>query len=110
MSRGNKPSNKCRASTDIHHKHNGNIRRVQEALRNKVVYSQDPYKYAINLTNKKFTGNDFKLLNKNLNFVPNPGKLSKNNFTKYKNIFYCHVILKSHFGRHRTNTIHGIQK
>ena len=104
MSGGNKPSynkipmSKCRPSTDIHRKHHGNFRRVQETLRNKVAYSQDPYKYALNLTNKKFARNDFKLLNNNLNFVPNPGKLNKNNFTKVKKIFYRRVILKSHFG------------
>ena len=33
-----------------------------------------------------------------MNFVPNPGKLNKNNFLKDKNKFYRRIILKSHFG------------
>ena len=52
----------------------------------------------MNLTNKKFTSNDFKLLNKNLNFIPNPGKYNKTTFNKHKNTFYRRVILKSYFG------------
>ena len=37
----------------------------------------DPYEYVINLTKKQFTKNEYKLLNKNLNYIPNPGKPNK---------------------------------
>ena len=37
----------------------------------------DPKKQVINLTQKKFYKEDFSLLNENMNFVPNPGKLNK---------------------------------
>ena len=37
-------------------------------------------------------------MNKNLNFVPEPGKYNKNNFHKDKTTFYRSTILKAHFG------------
>ena len=42
--------------------------------------------------------NDFKLLNKNLNFIPNPGRYNKYTFEKDTNAFFRSTILKSHFG------------
>ena len=45
-----------------------------------------------------FTYHEFKLLNRNLNFIPNPGKYNTNKFEEDKNRFIRSIILKSHFG------------
>ena len=59
---------------------------------------EDPNKYVINLTKKPFTKNQFKLLNKNLNFVPNPGKPNQKDFNNDTNKYFRRIILKGHFG------------
>ena len=53
----------------------------------------------INLSGKTFSFFDFKLLNKNLNFVPHPGNYNKNKFDKEVDHFLRNIILKSHFGK-----------
>ena len=45
-----------------------------------------------------FTKNEFKLLNKNLNFIPNPGKPNQKNFKNDADNFYRRIILRAHFG------------
>ena len=66
--------------------------------------------YVVNLTEKKFTYHDFKLLNKNLNFVPNPGKFNTNDFKKDREAFYRRIILKSHFGNSEPEAYKGYKK
>ena len=88
----------CRTGNDFHQQHYGNFSRIQKTIRKTTTYRTDPLGYVINLTNKYFTYNDFKLLNKNLNFVPNPGIYNKHVFEKDKNTFFHRMMLKSHFG------------
>ena len=57
----------------------------------------------INLSGKTFSFFDFKLLNKNLNFVPHPGNYNKNKFDKEVDHFLRNIILKSHFGKSSYN-------
>ena len=52
--------------------------------------TKDPNNYVINLTKKSFSKNEFKLLNKNLNYVPNPGKPNKKDFKNDTNNFFKH--------------------
>ena len=66
--------------------------------------------YVVNLTEKKFTYHDFKLLNKNLNFIPNPGKFNKNIFKKDRETFYRRIMLKSHFGNSEPEPYMGYKK
>ena len=58
----------------------------------------DPYNYVINLSGKPFHKNEYKLLQKNLNFVPNPGKPNKKDFQNDTKNYFRRVILKAHFG------------
>ena len=44
------------------------------------------------------TYHEFKLLNRNLNFIPNPCKYNSNKFEEDKNRFIRSMILKSYFG------------
>ena len=50
----------------------------------------------INLTQKKFSRKTFKLLNKNLNFVPAPNKINQKELNKLEE-FYRRIKLKFHF-------------
>ena len=52
----------------------------------------------MNLTEKTFTYNEFKLLNKNLNFCPRPGNFNKNELNTDLLKFYRNLKLKAHFG------------
>ena len=58
---------------------------------------EDPNKYVVNLTNKTFHKDDFSLLNKNLNFVPNPGSHNKKIFNEDLEKYFRRIILKAHF-------------
>ena len=51
----------------------------------------------VNLTEKKFKKDDFSLLRKNLNFVPNPGKHNKKIFSEDLDKYFRRIILKAHF-------------
>ena len=103
-------STERRTGINIHHKHHEHLRRIQKTLHNTATYKHDPLGYVVNLTDKKFTKNDFKLLNKNLNFTPNPGKYNKTTFNKHKNTFYRRVILKSYFGDTEPEPYMGYKK
>ena len=67
----------------------------------------DPFGYVSNLTKIYFTYYDFKLLNKHLNFIPNPGRCNTNTFEKDKNTFFRNMILKSHFGNNQNRNYAG---
>ena len=56
------------------------------------------YGNVINLTKKQFTKDQYKLLNKNLNYIPNPGKPNTKDFNNDKDNFYRRIILRAHFG------------
>ena len=58
---------------------------------------EDPNKQVINLTQKKIHKDDFSLLNKNMNFVPNPGKPNKKIFNEDLEKYFRRIILKAHF-------------
>ena len=57
----------------------------------------DPEGNAINLSTKSFNRDVFKLLNKNLNFVPMQKYFNKTKFFNGINSFYQRIKLKAHF-------------
>ena len=75
-------------------------------------YHDDPFGNVLNLTQGQFTYNEFKLLNKKLNFIPNPGSYNTHNFQKDAESFFRNVILRSHFGNeeNRQQTQHKFNK
>ena len=48
------------------------------------------------MSEKTFTYNEFKLLNKDLNFCPTPEKYNKSKYTKDINDFIRRIKLKAH--------------
>ena len=61
----------------------------------------------INLSKKKLSKNEYKLLNKNLNFVPNPGKPSKKDLDSDINAYFRRIMLKAHFGSNNQQEYEG---
>ena len=59
---------------------------------------EDPEGYVINLTKKPFYATDYKLLGKNLNFVPTSGKPNKKDFQNDIEKYLRRVVLRAHFG------------
>ena len=68
---------------------------------------EDPKKYVINLTKKTFHKDDFSLLNKNLNFIPNPGSHNKKIFNEDLEKYFRRIILKAHFKNSPRNEYEG---
>ena len=50
---------------------------IQQAIKSKIRYKSDPSGNVINISKYSFSLDTFKLLNKNLNFVPTPKKHNK---------------------------------
>ena len=48
-----------------------------------------------------FSYYEFKLLNRNLNFIPNPGKYNAHKLEEDKNKFIRSILLKSYFGKEK---------
>ena len=58
---------------------------------------EDPFKQVINLTQKRFKKNEFKLLNKNLNFCPRPFQYNTKKLNDDLLRFFRTLKLKAHF-------------
>ena len=63
----------------------------------------------MNLTKKTFTYHESKLLNRNLNFIPNPGKYNTKDLEDDKNNFARSIILRSYFGNNTDKKIDPYQ-
>jgi hypothetical protein len=76
----------------------GNYKRLRQAVNNTVKHESDPFGQVINLSNFKFTVNEYKLLGYNLNFVPTPETINKNELLHDIKRFNRRIKLRSHFG------------
>ena len=56
---------------------NRNAIGIQQAIKSKIRYEPDPSEHVINLSKHSFSLDAFKILNKNLNFVPTPKRYNK---------------------------------
>ena len=69
----------------------------------KILFQSYPAGHVISLSNKSFTKDVCKLLNKNLNFVPTEKNFDKKTFDKEINSFYRRIKLKPHFKEAASN-------
>ena len=69
----------------------------------KILFQSYPAGHVISLSNKSFTKDVCKLLNKNLNFVPAEKNFDKKTFDKEINSFYRRIKLKPHFKEAASN-------
>ena len=63
--------------TYLYPANNGNTIGIQQTIKSKIINKSDPSGHVINLSKHSFSLNIFKLLNKNLNFVPTPKNYNK---------------------------------
>ena len=75
-----------------------NTKKLRKSLQKTRKYLEDPLGNVINLTKKLFTYHEFKLLNRNLNFIPDPGRYNAKDLEEDKNKFIRNIILRSYFG------------
>ena len=76
----------------------GNTKTIRKSLQETRRYHDDPLGNIVNLSKKTFTYYVFKLLNKNLNFIPNPGNYNSHDLQTDTNNFIRTVIFRAHFG------------
>ena len=63
--------------TYLYPANNGNTIGIQQTIKSKIINKSDPSGHVINLSKHSFSLDTFKLLNKNLDFVPTPKKYNK---------------------------------
>ena len=76
---------------------NGDTIGIQRAIKSKIRYKSDPSGKVINLSKHSFSLDTFKLLNKNLNFVPTPKKYNKKKLDTDDENFFHLTKLRAHF-------------
>ena len=76
----------------------GNYKRLRQAINRTTKHKSDPIGKVMNLSEKEFSTNEFKLLGYNLNFVPTPNKINKNELLHDVKNFNRRIKLRSHFG------------
>ena len=88
------PINHCHQLHRINH---GNFVKLRRTIENTTGFQSDPSGKVINLSKERFTKETFKLLNKNLNFIPTQTNFSKTTLNKELEDFYRRIKLKVHF-------------
>ena len=77
---------------------NGGDRKLEKTLRSNVKTKLDPFGNVVNLSGNPFSKSEFSLLNKNLDFCPQPNKYNKRNLNKDLLKFCRNIKLRAHFG------------
>ena len=75
-----------------------NHKRLRQTIDNAIKHQSDPFRQVINLSKFGFTVNEYKILGYNLNFVPTPGSINKNELLHDVQKFNRRIKLRSHFG------------
>ena len=95
--RGPKTIQHQNRSNEFHSTNNGNFRKLQRTIKTKLKQRHDPHGCVINLSKHPFSKDTYKLLNKNLSFIPNPGIYSKSKLNDELQNFYRLIKLKAYF-------------
>ena len=80
-----------------HRRNNENIINLQRKIKETLKYRSDPIGNVINLTSFLFSKNVYKLLNKNLNFIPTPKLYNKKELKNDLDVFFRQFKLKAYF-------------
>ena len=84
-------------SHQLHRTNHENFVKLRRTIENTSELQFDPAGQVINLSKKRITKRTFKLLNKNLNFVPIQTNFSKTTLNKALLGFNRRIKLKAHF-------------
>ena len=82
---------------NIHRRNYENFENLRETIEKSIRHQSDPNGNIINLTKHSFTKAEYKLLNKNLNFIPTPKVYNKNELDADLNDFFRRIKLKAYF-------------
>ena len=72
-------------------------RRLRKEFQTTIGTTTDPDGEVVNLSTKRFTKYQYKLLNKNLSFGPRPNQFNRIKFNKDPRAFFRRIELKAHF-------------
>ena len=82
---------------ELHTRQQHHFMKLQRSIKNGIRLQSDPGGQIINLTQKKLSGETFKLLNKNLDFVQNQTNINKKELHNQLDEFYRCIKPKAHF-------------
>ena len=83
-------------STEFRTRNNANTFKLQRTITNALRYKSDPSGNVVNLSKHSFSFDTYKLLNKNLNFIPTSERY-KNQLSSDLQNFFRLIILRAHF-------------
>ena len=92
-----KHQNRTNRSNEFHSTNNGNFTKLQRTIKTSLKQRHDPDGCVINLSKHSFSKDTYKLLNKNLSFIPTPGIYSKSKLNDDLQNFYHLIKLKAYF-------------
>ena len=92
-----KHQNRSNRSNEFHSTNNGNFTKLQRTIKTSLKQRHDPDGCVINLSKHSFSKDTYKLLNKNLSFIPTPGIYSKSKLNDDLQNFYHLIKLKAYF-------------
>ena len=78
-----------------HQRNHENFGNLWKAIEKSVRHQSDPNRNIINITKHSFIKTEYKLLNKNLHFIPTPKVYNKNELDADLNDFFRHIKLKA---------------
>ena len=81
----------------LHRTNHDNFIKFRKTLEDTIRFQSDPAGQVINLITKRFCRDTFKLLNKNLNFVPMQKTINKDTIRKQFEGFFRRIRLRSYF-------------
>ena len=81
----------------LHRTSHDNFIKLQKMLEDTFRFQSDAAGQVVNLSTKRFCKETFKILNKNLNFVPTQKTINKNTINKQLEDFFRQIKLRAHF-------------
>ena len=97
VSRGPRRKHRADQRHKLHRTNNDNFIKLRKTLEDTIRFQSDPAGQVINLSTKRFYKDTFKLLNKNLNFVPAQKTINKDTINKQFEDFFRQIKLRAHF-------------
>ena len=103
VSRGPRRKHRTDQRYKLHRTNHGNFIKLRKTLEDTIRFQSDPAGQVINLSTKRFCKDTFKLLNKNLNFVPTQKTINKDTINTQFEDFFSRVKLRAYFKNKKNN-------
>ena len=89
----------------LHRTNHDNFIKLRKTFADTIRFQSDPAGQVINLSTKRFCKDTFKLLNKNLNFVPTQKTTNKDTINKQLEDFFTRIKLRAHFKKNKNKNL-----